>query len=98
MPDCGHLFHCLRTGGALDSMKIPDGTRDRRGGGEDSFRERPVGSRLWLLSREKDAVLRGQPCTGPMLTEGWRGCIKAVLPTSVVCHAMRVGMLAFRFP
>ncbi|EOM5101013.1 phage GP46 family protein [Escherichia coli] len=38
---------------ALDSDEIPDGTRDRRGWWGDSFRERPVGSRLWLLSREK---------------------------------------------
>ncbi|ENC8725120.1 TPA: hypothetical protein IBV46_003458 [Escherichia coli] len=38
---------------ALASDVIPDGTRDRRGWWGDSFREYPIGSRLWLLSREK---------------------------------------------
>lgn len=38
---------------ALDSDELPDGSGDRRGWWGDSFRDRPVGSRLWLLSREK---------------------------------------------
>ncbi|HDS8578266.1 TPA: phage GP46 family protein [Klebsiella variicola] len=38
---------------ALDSDEIPGGDTDRRGWWGDSFRTRPIGSRLWLLSREK---------------------------------------------
>ncbi|ECI5214702.1 hypothetical protein DUQ17_22395 [Salmonella enterica subsp. diarizonae] len=38
---------------ALDSDALPDGSDDRRGWWGDSFRDRPIGSRLWLLSREK---------------------------------------------
>ncbi|EAO1206227.1 hypothetical protein EX075_13765 [Salmonella enterica] len=38
---------------ALDSDDIPDGTADKRGWWGDSYRSRPIGSRLWLLSREK---------------------------------------------
>ncbi|ECC1559555.1 hypothetical protein FNI18_05965 [Salmonella enterica subsp. salamae] len=33
--------------------KLPDGSTDRRGWWGDSFRNEPIGSRLWLLSREK---------------------------------------------
>lgn len=45
---------------AAASDVLPDGTHDRRGWWGDSYRTRPIGSRLWLLSREKalDAVLR----------------------------------------
>lgn len=32
---------------------IPDGTSNRRGYWGDTYRSRPIGSRLWLLSREK---------------------------------------------
>jgi phage gp46-like protein len=38
---------------ALDSDDIPGGNNDCRGWWGDSFRERQIGSRLWLLSREK---------------------------------------------
>lgn len=38
---------------ALDSDDIPGGNGDRRGWWGDSFRDRQIGSRLWLLSREK---------------------------------------------
>ena len=38
---------------ALESDELPSGDDDRRGWWGDSFRERPIGSRLWLLSREK---------------------------------------------
>jgi phage gp46-like protein len=38
---------------ALDSDDIPAGDGDRRGWWGDSFRSRPIGSRLWLLFREK---------------------------------------------
>ncbi|ELN6426105.1 phage GP46 family protein, partial [Salmonella enterica] len=38
---------------AQPSDPVPDGTTDRRGWWADSFRKRPIGSRLWLLSREK---------------------------------------------
>lgn len=38
---------------ALDSDTLPDGSDDRRGWWGDSYRDRPIGSRLWLLSREK---------------------------------------------
>lgn len=33
---------------------IPNGTNNRRGYWGDSLRTRPIGSRLWLLSREKN--------------------------------------------
>ncbi|SPX13542.1 phage protein GP46 [Escherichia coli] len=38
---------------SLDSDTLPDGSDDRRGWWGDSYRDRPIGSRLWLLSREK---------------------------------------------
>lgn len=38
---------------ALDSDDIPGDNTDRRGWWADTFRDRPIGSRLWLLSREK---------------------------------------------
>ncbi|AUZ85783.1 phage GP46 family protein [Methylophaga nitratireducenticrescens] len=38
---------------AHDDDIIPDGTTNRRGHWADAFRERSLGSRLWLLSREK---------------------------------------------
>ncbi|MDB6374444.1 phage GP46 family protein [Photorhabdus bodei] len=39
---------------ALDSDALPSGTgTDKRGWWGDSFNARPIGSRLWLLSREK---------------------------------------------
>ncbi|MEH5399764.1 phage GP46 family protein, partial [Escherichia coli] len=75
---------------ALDSDEIPDGTRDRRGWWGDSFRERPIGSRLWLLSREKtlsSVVSRAQAYADEALA--WLH--KSGAATSVVCHAMRVG-------
>lgn len=40
--------------------RLPDGTNDRRGYWVDVYNDRPLGSRLWLLFREKeqDEVLR----------------------------------------
>ncbi|PHM49341.1 phage GP46 family protein [Xenorhabdus miraniensis] len=39
---------------ALDSDELPTGTgTDRRGWWGDTFNDRPIGSRLWLLAREK---------------------------------------------
>lgn len=45
---------------ALDSDVLPDGGTDRRGWWGDSYQKRSIGSRLWLLSREKQmsVVLR----------------------------------------
>ncbi|AIJ09254.1 phage protein GP46 [Edwardsiella anguillarum ET080813] len=45
---------------AEPSDALPDGSHDRRGWWADSYRRRPIGSRLWLLSREKTltSVLR----------------------------------------
>lgn len=45
---------------ALDEDELPDGGTDRRGCWIDAYSDRPAGSRLWLLSREKemDSVLR----------------------------------------
>lgn len=45
---------------ALPEDELPDGTTDRRGWWADAYNERPFGSRLWLLHREKelDSVLR----------------------------------------
>ncbi|EGW6888292.1 hypothetical protein JGU32_002946 [Salmonella enterica] len=38
---------------AQDSDELPGNDGDRRGWWGDSYRSRPIGSRLWLLSREK---------------------------------------------
>lgn len=45
---------------ALDEDELPDGGTDPRGWWADAYGDRPIGSRLWLLSREKelDSVLR----------------------------------------
>ena len=45
---------------ALDEDELPDGGTDQRGWWADVYGDRPIGSRLWLLSREKelDSVLR----------------------------------------
>ncbi len=45
---------------ALDDDALPDDTGDRRGWWADAYNDRPFGSRLWLLHREKelDDVLR----------------------------------------
>lgn len=45
---------------ALANDNLPDGTNDRRGYWVDVYNDRPLGSRLWLLFREKeqDEVLR----------------------------------------
>lgn len=45
---------------ALPEDRLPDGTSDRRGYWADAYSDRPHGSRLWLLHREKamDEVLR----------------------------------------
>jgi phage gp46-like protein len=39
---------------ALEEDRLPDGSSDRRGYWADAYRDRPHGSRLWLLSREKE--------------------------------------------
>ena len=39
---------------ALEEDRLPDGTGDRRGYWADAYRDRPHGSRLWLLHREKE--------------------------------------------
>ena len=38
---------------ASDDDILPDGGTDKRGWWGDSFRDKKIGSRLWLLSREK---------------------------------------------
>tara|TARA_B100000700_G_scaffold22521_4_gene21877 strand:- start:18978 stop:19421 length:444 start_codon:yes stop_codon:yes gene_type:complete len=45
---------------ADDDDRLPDGRDDQRGWWADAYNERPHGSRLWLLSREKteEDVLR----------------------------------------
>ncbi|AVO53642.1 phage GP46 family protein [Ectopseudomonas mendocina] len=45
---------------ALPADQLPDGGNDRRGWWADAYADRPYGSRLWLLWREKemDSVLR----------------------------------------
>ncbi|MCE8004215.1 phage GP46 family protein [Billgrantia ethanolica] len=45
---------------AEDADRLPDDAGDRRGWWADAFNDRPHGSRLWLLHREKelDEVLR----------------------------------------
>lgn len=45
---------------ALPEDRLPDGSADRRGWWADAYFERPHGSRLWLLHREKEqaSVLR----------------------------------------
>ncbi|HAT1683972.1 TPA: hypothetical protein I8Y21_004734 [Klebsiella oxytoca] len=74
---------------AQPSDPLPDGTTDRRGWWADSFRPRPVGSRLWLLSREKtvpDVVTRTQTYADEALA--WLK--PAGLVKSVTCTAARV--------
>lgn len=45
---------------ALPEDELPDDTGDRRGWWADAYNDRPFGSRLWLLHREKEqeSVLR----------------------------------------
>jgi len=45
---------------AQEADRLPDGSSDRRGYWADAYNDRPHGSRLWLLHREKelDEVLR----------------------------------------
>jgi len=38
---------------AADDDEIPDGTTDRRGWWGDAGQDKPIGSKLWLLEREK---------------------------------------------
>lgn len=75
---------------ALDSDVLPDGTDDRRGWWADSYRSRPTGSRLWLLSREKtlqSVVNRTQTYAREALD--WM--VPAGLLRQVSCEAARVG-------
>lgn len=75
---------------AQPSDPLPDGTTDRRGWWADSFRKRPVGSRLWLLNREKtlaSVVERTQAYADEALA--WLK--PAGLVKSVTCTAARVG-------
>jgi len=39
---------------AEEDDTLPDGTNDRRGYWADAYNDRPHGSRLWLLDREKE--------------------------------------------
>lgn len=74
---------------AQPSDPIPDGTTDRRGWWADSFRKRPIGSRLWLLGREKtlESVLeRAKTYADEALA--WMKL--AGLVKSVTCTASRV--------
>lgn len=74
---------------AQPSDPIPDGTTDRRGWWADSFRKRPIGSRLWLLGREKtlESVLeRARTYADEALA--WMKL--AGLVKSVTCTASRV--------
>ncbi|EBF9805596.1 hypothetical protein FIF06_04660 [Salmonella enterica subsp. enterica] len=74
---------------AQPSDPIPDGSTDRRGWWADSFRKRPIGSRLWLLGREKtlESVLeRARTYADEALA--WMKL--AGLVKSVTCTASRV--------
>ncbi|HGK5379316.1 TPA: phage GP46 family protein [Salmonella enterica subsp. enterica serovar Birkenhead] len=75
---------------AQPSDLIPDGTTDRRGWWADSFRRRPIGSRLWLLNREKtvSAVVER---TKAYADEALAWLKPAGLVKSVTCAAFRVG-------
>lgn len=75
---------------AQPSDLIPDGTTDRRGWWADSFRRRPIGSRLWLLNREKtvQAVVER---TKAYADEALAWLKPAGLVKSVTCAAFRVG-------
>ncbi|HHR4052806.1 TPA: phage GP46 family protein [Salmonella enterica] len=74
---------------AQPSDDIPDGTSDRRGWWADSFRKRPVGSRLWLLSREK-TVQSVVERTAAYADEALAWMKSAKLVKSVTCTAARV--------
>lgn len=74
---------------AQPSDPVPDGTTDRRGWWADSFRKRPVGSRLWLLSREKTLASVVER-TAAYADEALAWLKPAGLVTSVTCTAARV--------
>lgn len=74
---------------ALASDTLPDGSDDRRGWWADSFRHRPIGSRLWLLDREKtlpEVVSR----TETYAQEALAWLVPAGLAIAVRCSAARV--------
>lgn len=75
---------------AQSSDPIPDGTTDRRGWWADSFRKRPIGSRLWLLGREKtlESVLER---VAAYADEALAWLKPAGLVKSVTCTAARAG-------
>ncbi|MFT4464012.1 MAG: phage GP46 family protein [Sodalis sp. (in: enterobacteria)] len=68
------------------SDRLPDGGHDRRGWWADSYRDRPVGSRLWLLSREKalPAVLARAEAYAD---EALRGLLDAGMISQLHCQA-----------
>ncbi|ECP0023102.1 phage GP46 family protein [Salmonella enterica] len=74
---------------AQPSDPVPDGTTDRRGWWADSFRKRPIGSRLWLLSREKTLASVVER-TAAYADEALAWLKPAGLVTSVTCTAARV--------
>lgn len=74
---------------AQPSDPLPDRTTDRRGWWADSFRKRPIGSRLWLLGREKtlaSVLERARTYADEALA--WMQ--PAGLVTTVTCTATRV--------
>ncbi|EBS4105236.1 hypothetical protein ZD86_02390 [Salmonella enterica subsp. enterica] len=75
---------------AQPSDPLPDGTTDRRGWWADSFRKRPVGSRLWLLNREKTLASVVEK-TQAYADEALAWLKPAGLVKSVTCTAARVG-------
>lgn len=69
---------------ALADDRLPDESNDRRGWWADVYNDRPFGSRLWLLSREKeqDEVLRRareycEEALGWMVEDGIAAAVEA---------------------
>lgn len=73
---------------ALESDELPAGNADRRGWWGDSFSDRPVGSRLWLLSREKQQPDVLNRCK-TYVDESLQWLVVAKRLKAVTCDAVR---------
>lgn len=80
---------------ALDSDELPAGPNtDKRGWWGDAFQSRPMGSRLWLLSREKQmtsVLIRAKTYADEALA--WLIDERHVKQVQVTATAPRQGML-----
>lgn len=75
---------------ALSSDVLPAGNDDRRGWWGDSFSSRPIGSRLWLLSREKQVPDVPERCK-TYAEESLQWLVETKRLKAVSCDAKRDG-------